>query len=800
MLIIAVIVSVTIGITKAKLNNIVSYTYYSAFSSIRKVTSSMLSDYDPSNPEYQAVLIKNENKTAFSNLFSNKSFNINFFKPVLANFFMYNRLSDKVKAGNATISFSRCGLGKYYFQGESKEVQLYWKNDVNKCETASFKSEYKCPGKYKGLSTYEQMWDSSRCYNSCEDMSYLNPNTVKDQCGTLTEAYEIRCTDKLEFNGGLADFYDDKVILDNSAYSTYMNIVSSKLMEGGICKYEIACKEDNQVPLTSSTGYIGCYTECWDGTYEKYESYCPNKVTCWDGSYAHKQSECPACTNKPTKIPCGQTWDETTCKLKGTAKTCSDGFTLNTSTCQCEKLTGGGSSCDKTCSDGYTLDEDSCSCNCTRTCSSGYTLNKSSCSCEKNSCTNKPSKIPCGQSWDEASCSLKGSVKTCSSGYSLNESNCSCTCTKSCPSGYTLNKSSCTCIEKPKYTCWDGSKVESYSECPSYVTCWNGSKVYNSSECPPYVRCWDNSIAGSYADCPPCNNKPDSLPCGQSWNTVTCSVEGTPTVCTNGQHLNSSTCSCVNDCPQYAGCGKQCDNESGIISDIPEFSRECGDPIYEWSDTQCRCVIAPRTLPKKGENFCKLFEQLSNIVPIGSVCQGSRIDNDTTDFSSLTPDMTLRNGIRLYNLHYDPVLIPHLRISGTDEETALNDYNQKGYVIYADIDGIRGNSVLWDDIYPFYVTLSGRVIPAYDSIANPEGSGADSEHHMQVSIINETFSANGKRILKWLSKSISFKQGACESGLVNPDTPYCSGIDNNPVCSSENSFCFLKYISPIKFF
>lgn len=61
-------------------------------------------------------------------------------------------------------------------------------------------------------------------------------------------------------------------------------------------------------------------------------------MTCWDGSYAHKQSECPACTNKPTKIPCGQTWDETTCKLKGTAKTCSDGFTLNTSTCQCENL------------------------------------------------------------------------------------------------------------------------------------------------------------------------------------------------------------------------------------------------------------------------------------------------------------------------------------------------------------------------------------------------------------------------------------------------------------------------------
>ena len=54
MLIIAVVVSVTIGITKAKLNNIVSYTYYNAYSTLRSVSAEMLSDFAPNDEKYMA--------------------------------------------------------------------------------------------------------------------------------------------------------------------------------------------------------------------------------------------------------------------------------------------------------------------------------------------------------------------------------------------------------------------------------------------------------------------------------------------------------------------------------------------------------------------------------------------------------------------------------------------------------------------------------------------------------------------------------------------------------------------------
>ncbi len=56
MLIIAVIVAVSIKVTKAKLDNIISYTYYSAYNSIRKVTAEMLADFDIKNDDYIMTL------------------------------------------------------------------------------------------------------------------------------------------------------------------------------------------------------------------------------------------------------------------------------------------------------------------------------------------------------------------------------------------------------------------------------------------------------------------------------------------------------------------------------------------------------------------------------------------------------------------------------------------------------------------------------------------------------------------------------------------------------------------------
>lgn len=52
MLIIAVVVGVSIKITKAKLDSVISYTYYAAYSTLRSATSEMIADYDPNKDAY----------------------------------------------------------------------------------------------------------------------------------------------------------------------------------------------------------------------------------------------------------------------------------------------------------------------------------------------------------------------------------------------------------------------------------------------------------------------------------------------------------------------------------------------------------------------------------------------------------------------------------------------------------------------------------------------------------------------------------------------------------------------------
>lgn len=390
------------------------------------------------------------------------------------------------------------------------------------------------------------------------------------------------------------------------------------------------------------------------------------------------------------------------------------------------------------------------------------------------------------------------------------------------------------------------------------------------------------------------------------------------------------------------------------------------DKYYNYD--KCACVPKKATIPKTGEKFCTLLEEYVNIAGGTSICNGSAISANTTDFSDKTPDLTLRNGLRIYGLKGDYAAIPMLAgnniayntdlsigdrivilvkklkrdvVAYTDfmksqitaffrdmwsqpayarcaqvnimigqtcaqsggklcdgsihEEdgcfrcctpklcnvsdiskcsssggtfnltgcycscpsgtrlvggqcivltpvvptttTSTNtpttptssttpttptssttstggtpapapepdpfegvNINEVGYIVYIDVDGSKGNSTLWDDVYPFYITMSGRVVPAFDSAANPDGAGADSVHHLQVSVKNETINANGRRAIKWLAKSVSFREGACLAGFVSSNTPYCSGMSYNNTCSSANSNCQVKPIKPMKLF
>lgn len=348
-----------------------------------------------------------------------------------------------------------------------------------------------------------------------------------------------------------------------------------------------------------------------------------------------------------------------------------------------------------------------------------------------------------------------------------------------------------------EYECPEDTYVE-YTKNEYSVYVWDSasssSKLVNgyhdNYKCTPYTVCPDGTKVKKDESCPE-EPAPDNPPDEPSLPT-----------CTTPSELDQETEYCAKGYDNFNSSPSVCD----YIIKPDKWPPDCPEG-YQWNNasTDCKCVPIPRSIPRSGANFCNLFKDYANIKSgtDDTSCNGSIIDNTTNDFSDKEPDIILRNGILLYNLHQDPSQIEMLlgNTQGGYFE-GVDNTNVWGYIVYADIDGEKGDSKLWSDIYPFYITLSGKVIPAYDT-ANPGLSGGDSNHHLQVSVEYEDYSS-GHRKIRWLAKGVPFKEGACLSGYVGYTTPYCSTngvINQSSECNvNGNSLCRLKQIIPVKFF
>jgi hypothetical protein len=80
-------------------------------------------------------------------------------------------------------------------------------------------------------------------------------------------------------------------------------------------------------------------------------------------------------------ILCFSCKKENTSDEEKCSKTCDVGFTLNSDTCECDKIP-----CTKTCDTGFELNTENCECEkipCTKTCDAGFELNSETCNCEE---------------------------------------------------------------------------------------------------------------------------------------------------------------------------------------------------------------------------------------------------------------------------------------------------------------------------------------------------------------------------------------------------------------------------------
>lgn len=282
----------------------------------------------------------------------------------------------------------------------------------------------------------------------------------------------------------------------------------------------------------------------------------------------------------------------------------------------------------------------------------------------------------------------------------------------------------------------------------------------------------------------------------------------TPVACIGGNEFDMTSCGCVckKTAPSVIPCGKEWNETQCRLVDITPWPPVCpAGQIFKDDDSICGCVNEPTTVPRKGENFCKLFVSYSNTAQLAEddECSGSAIAENENDFTDKDADIILRNGMRLYNVSQDPAKIDILSgnskgVTHTKADGTEIDIDEWGYTVYIDIDGSSGNSKLWEDVYPFYVTLSGNVIPAYD-LVNEGLSGGDSRLHLQTSGYDEFIDNDGRHI-QWVTKSKTFKESACTMGYVKSGTQYCSGVSMNTQCNQQGHDCRLKTIMPVKFF
>lgn len=187
--------------------------------------------------------------------------------------------------------------------------------------------------------------------------------------------------------------------------------------------------------------------------------------------------------------------------------------------------------------------------------------------------------------------------------------------------------------------------------------------------------------------------------------------------------------------------------------------------------------------------FCQKLEQTFNkyksdcSVPVATVQAAVPGGN----FKNLTPHIELANGLKLY-IGSDLGTISEL----SDAEDELD---REGFEIYIDVNGESGKSILWEDVFPFYLLKSGKVIAAYNE-SSP--SGGNNMEHLKVNVVYDDYSGPN-RALKLLMKDANFRSAACAVGYIK-SSKYCDGKVQYDLCKDMTRDCRMMVKEPIKIF
>ena len=214
--------------------------------------------------------------------------------------------------------------------------------------------------------------------------------------------------------------------------------------------------------------------------------------------------------------------------------------------------------------------------------------------------------------------------------------------------------------------------------------------------------------------------------------------------------------------------------------------------VHEYRTDSDTWAICCRDLDEEPEpveyakTLCEEIEKTYNIKE--SNCTVPAADASGRDFSEITPHIILSNGLRLY------IGSEYEEIDDLSDSTDAED--KEGFIIYIDVNGTTGKGKLYEDVFPYILLKSGKVVPAYEADNN---SGGTNKEHLSINVLYETYN-NGGRQVNLLLRDANFRKAACTTGYVT-SKKYCgsNNVQYN-VCKKEYHDCRLIINRPIKMF
>ena len=224
------------------------------------------------------------------------------------------------------------------------------------------------------------------------------------------------------------------------------------------------------------------------------------------------------------------------------------------------------------------------------------------------------------------------------------------------------------------------------------------------------------------------------------------------------------------------------DNRSGFFT-FSDILSTAYDTYRYQETTQALCFLG------YGPNLCEIVKENFNIKSYDCEVTPQTVSTAATngDLSGITPHIVFQNGLKMYiGLNYGDLS----ELSDAEEE---ND--RKGFLVYMDVNGDSGEGKLWEDVFPFYLLKSGKILAGY---REDTPSGGNNRDHLSVNVIYDSYTGDTREV-KLLMSDANFRSAACATGYIK-SAKYCGDKVQYDICKDVTHDCRMIVKEPIKIF